>query len=54
MSKTCKWKRVDNGGMGIHYWEYETKCGHEISEHFVEKENYEFCPFCGKKIDNGQ
>lgn len=38
----CKWKRKANY--------FVTKCNNETDVMYGIKENYKFCPYCGKKI----
>jgi hypothetical protein len=50
MKETCKWKLDDNeNGASVYY----TSCdnAHIFSEGTLGDNNYNFCPFCGKKIE---
>ena len=38
----CKWKRKANY--------FVTKCNNETDVMYGMKENYKFCPYCGKKL----
>lgn len=48
VEKVCEWKRVDNGIMGFHDYEYMTTCKRTYDCDKTRVENY--CPNCGGKI----
>ncbi len=53
MEETCKWTPWDKYIYG--YGMYDTSCGntHAFTEGDIAENNYKFCPFCGKTIEEG-
>jgi hypothetical protein len=47
--RICEWRRVDNGIMGFHDYEYMTTCGRTYKYNTTTREN--FCPHCGGKLN---
>jgi hypothetical protein len=47
--KTCEYKLIDSGTMGISFMEYFTECNEFIQQDKFSL-RYIFCPFCGRKI----
>lgn len=47
---TCKW--TEETDTGVH----ETQCGHAhyFNDGDVKENEYQFCPFCGKRIEVGK
>lgn len=44
----CEWRRVDEGMMGFHDYEWKTSCGERLD---CDSTNYDkYCTHCGKEI----
>ena len=50
MSDKCKWSKCENSDETIYY---ETSCDNatQFLEDGIEDNNYKFCPYCGKEIE---
>ena len=50
MKNSCKWTNTIGGLLEDEY--YETECGNDFifADGAFEENNFEYCPYCGKKI----
>lgn len=52
IKKTCKWKLQDEDEAFDSDKYYETECGQSFYfTHGLKDDEYKYCPYCGKKIE---